>query len=321
MPSSVKGVKRGFAISAWFLGSVLLSVAKAAGDTCADIEAVLTAKGGFEDLRGAPAADEKWRITLNELAGVGNCLLKKDREGTSIIRCESKLTKDEQAARAHQAAVTNLIQKCPGAPWDVSSANPVESLSMTMLRRPGSPVLLSTTLNRWGFSSPFEWQVSLNATMFATKEEKANLHKEAAKPVSLGWRATGQVFCEELTKVIAGARDKFESMKGRKVRSHWMPMLTISGLDECAISALDSGLVYYHCKAIDDVGESESRQVFDALSADVQACLVKPWVPRKRMRNGLPITSFSHPVETAEVTVKMSELGGDYAVKLDIDAE
>lgn len=296
------------------------SVPVQARDLCADLKMIQSAKPGFADLRGAPTSDDNWRANPSNLGNMGDCRVSY-ADNAAHLTCSSDWIKDEQAANARRTEVVKAVGACLGPAWSSQEGKLGNALTSTSFNssEPGAPVGISVALYR-SPATPPEWAIWFNAVMTSNQPAPRPNRKAPAGPVEFGWRTAGNTFCNDLMTAVAGAKDKFESMKGRKLQFYWLPKSAIAGLSECAIST--GQLNYFTCLATTGDSEDESVQVFKALTADVQACLPKPWTVYKRVRkDGLPVVQFSNPIDPGTVSLRIRESDGNYSVKLDVDAE
>lgn len=296
-----------------------MAVSAPARDLCADLKLLRNAQPGFANLRGTPTSDDKWQTNPAGLGGMGDCLVSRT-ENAMHVTCSSALIKDEQAANAKKASVIKAVGECLGDQWSTNSYTLGDSVATTAFRLNQAPVGFSVALYRQ-MSTPPQWGIWFDATMIDAKEELAKVVKAPAGPIEFGWRSGEKSLCTDIATVVAATKDKFESMKGRKVRLSWLPKFAIAGLSGCDITT-GGGLDYYSCHATTGTTEDESTLVFNALTADVQACMPKQWAVSKRQRkNGLPVVEFAHPIDPASVVIRMRESDGEYSVMLDVEAD
>lgn len=303
-----------------FLFVVAASVHVQARDLCTDLRLIQNAKPGFADLRGAPTSDDDWRANPGGLGNMGDCRVSQT-DNAAHVTCTSAFIKDEQVANARKSEVVKAVGECLGPEWSSKEGKLGDALTSTTFNsvKPEAPVAFSIALYR-SPSTPPEWAIWFSAVMASSQEARRPIRKTPTGPVEFGWRTAGNTFCNDLMTAVAGAKDKFESMKGRKLRSYWLPKSAIAGLSECRIHT--GGLDYFTCEATTGDSEDESAQVFKALAADVQACLPKPWSVLMRSRkDGLPMVEFSNPNDPGTIIVRIRESDGDYAVKLNVYAE
>lgn len=296
-----------------------ISFSAQARDLCADLKLLQNAKPGFANLRGAPTSDDKWRTNPADLGGIGECLISRSRAATHIA-CASALISDEQTANAKRANVVKAVGNCLGNQWSTSEFTLGGAVATTSFRSSiQAPVVFSVSLYRQP-GTPSQWAIWFGALMSDDTEERTLVPKAPTGPIEFGWRSGDKSLCKDLATVMAGVKDKFESMKGRKVRSYWLPKFAIAGLTNCDIHSID-GLDYYSCMATTGTSEDESTAVFTALSADIQSCINKQWgVSKRQRRNGLPMVEFSNPIDPVSIVIRMRESEGDYSVLLDVEA-
>lgn len=303
-----------------FLFAAAASVHVQARDLCADLTLIQNAKPGFADLRGVPTSNDNWRANPGNLGNMGDCRVSYTQNAAHVT-CSSAFIKDEQAANAKKSEVLKAVGACLGAEWSSQESKLGDAITGTTFNsvKPEAPVAFSVALFR-APSTPPEWAIWFSAVMTSSQEAPRPSRKTPTDPVEFGWRTAGNTLCNDLMTAVAGAKDKFESMKGRKMQSYWLPKSAIAGLSECRIHT--GALNYFSCAATTGDSEDESAQVFKALAADVQACLPKPWtVFKRRRKDGLPEVEFSNPIDPGTISVRIRESDGDYSVKLDVDAE
>ncbi len=284
---------------------------------CDDLKVLQNTKADFAEVRGVAAPGDKWRTNPPDLTGIGECLISRERVHAQVT-CTSEWMTDEATARTKVRTLIDAVQACLGVGYEARTNQLGESLTTTGFHRLGSPTF-SVALYRQN-SGPGRWQIWLGATMRA-EPLPPPADGRAAEPVELAWRSEAS-WCSDLQKVAVAAGGKFESIKGRKHRTRWLPTQTIGGMSDCAIHRAET-LTYYSCTAATLDSESKALKVFDAMAVDLKKCLAPPWSARVRKSaySGLPRMSYASPTQPGNVELRVTDMADEFEVKIDIDAE
>jgi hypothetical protein len=293
---------------------------------CTAVDRVLAAAPVLESLRGNATGDASWAPQPDlDLGAVRDCTLDYVAAsagypaGRATLACSAEPRATLEAAVSDLQALGRDLARC--LPRWHSGTTTVASRPSFIFRLPSATlvfVIAVSDVKPAGGTTP-SLQGQFRVRLGVTTVHPNIVAVAFANPP---WRATGDAFCADLKRVVAGRSNNFLALRGRQRNAgEFVARSDIAGTEECEIDSQEGSKDQtFSCTPARALTRDQLRGAYEALVSDVRSCLGDPWQKRTRSRSDdRRVTTFAHPQQPGSVAVR--EVVGSSSMRLSLDID